>query len=244
MDWRRPICSSVEGSISASATSTATRHAGPRRPVAPAQAHHADGGDQQRRQEARGAGDAHVPLAVGGAHQRRQDALRVHGAGPERPRVRAQLGQRDRPRCPAAPRAGRTCPPARGGRSCAPPGRARARPGAPRRHAGSRSAGPRPPPAPPTSAGPPGSRDRTASGRTAPAARRPARCPGALSSRPTARIARAPPTSSHTYSASPITPSSAATVSGVKCETKFGRGLLLARQPPAGLRPGRRSPRR
>ncbi len=70
-------------------------HAGPRGPVAPAQAHHAHGGDQQRGQEAGGAGDAHVPLAVGGAHQRRQDALRVHGARAERPRVRAQLGQRD-----------------------------------------------------------------------------------------------------------------------------------------------------
>ena len=40
-------------------------------------------------------------------------------------------------------------------------------------------------------------------------------------------MARAPPTSSHTYSARPTTPSSAATVSGVKCETKFGVGFSL-----------------
>ena len=44
------------------------------------------------------------------------------------------------------------------------------------------------------------------------------------------RSAARRPTSSQTYSASPITPSSAATVSGVVCETKFGVGRSLPRQ--------------
>ena len=186
-----------------------------------------EGTAQQRGPEGRRARDAHVPLLAGRAHERRERTLRVDARRAEVPWIRSELGQRDRhqreqhARERPRPRAGSRAAPSRGSDA--------------------------------VGGGDPDHEPRERVLEEAAVEERVheqadeaslrARARAARPSAATCRISTRPPTSSHAYSARPITPSSANTVSGVVCETKFGVGPLAVR-PAAGWRAAAlRSPR-
>src|SRR5262245_1368961 len=163
-----------------------------------------DEGDDEARQDRRRAEDAEVPLAVGGADERSEEPAWVHRGRHEGPRVRAELRDRDRDehaqRRQQQPRAvaihGSSMASLRDSMYDAATAMT------------SQVTG--------SSKNPLYARECTKRAKnTAP---RPSPSGGAR--RRTRSISTAAPPSSHRYAASPITPSSAATVSGVVCETK------------------------
>src|SRR5262249_33919591 len=65
-------------------------------PRSPAAAHERRDRDEETGDDSRRPHEPEVPFAAGGAHERAEQAVRVHGRRMERPRIRPELGDDDR----------------------------------------------------------------------------------------------------------------------------------------------------